>query len=365
MIGFIDWTEKKLSLYIFEKEGNQYILADTLSVPLEGELSQSFLTSLVKTSIKYIYLSVPVNLLSLRELSFPFSDKNKIKDTISYELEGILLGNVSNYSIDYFIKESSESGTRVLAACMEKTKLRHIIDIFSSVGLDPVAITSIDLRLSGNNIEKLFGESSSEEEIRAEAVREELVNPSINLRQDELAYKGDIERIKKSILLTGVLVFILLLILGADTTLKLIYLKKENVLVTKEINRTYHNAFPEDTKIVDAVRQFKGNLNSLKEKETILSGIPALDILLDIANQKNKNITLNEFTADGENIIIKGTALSFENVDAFKNVLSSSFTKVKVIDSKASPDKKIDFSIIMKAYDPEPVAVQGHSVKTS
>ena len=349
MTGFIDWTEEKLSLYVFEKQGNQYTLVDTQSVPLEGELNQASLTPFIKANIKQIYLSVPVNLFSLRELSFPFSDRTKIKDTIAYELEGIVLGDISDYSIDYIIKESSESGSQVLAVCMEKTKLRDIIDIFSSVGLEPVSITSIDLRFSSKNIEMLFDESPAlGEEIRAEAAREELVNPLINLRQEELAYKGDIDRIKRSLRFTGTLVLVLLLILGFDLTLNLISLKKENTLLAKEINSTYYKVFPEDTKLVDAVRQFKGTFNALMEKKTVLGGTPVLDIMLDIANLKNKNITLEEFSASEKNILIKGTAASFENVDSFKNSLSNSFTEVKVIGSKASPDKKIRFSIIMK-----------------
>ena len=62
MIGFIDWTEGNLSLYVFEKKGNQYKLVDTQSVPLEGELNQASLTPFIQANIKQIYLSVPVNL---------------------------------------------------------------------------------------------------------------------------------------------------------------------------------------------------------------------------------------------------------------------------------------------------------------
>ncbi len=347
-VGFIDWTDKKLNLYTFEKKGNEYTLADTLSVLIGDELDQSLLKSIVRTNIEKIYLSVPSHLLSIRALSFPFTDKAKIKDTISYELEGILLGSTGDYSIDYMITGSSESGTHVLSACMEKTKVKAIIDLFSSVGLEPVVITSLDLRFSRGNIEALLEEPAVGEEVRAETAKEELVNPSINLRQDELSYKGDIERIKKSLRLTGILILILLLLLGAYTTIKLISLKKENAMLTKEINTVYHNAFPRDTKIVDVVRQFKGNMNTLIEKKTILGGTPLADILLDISNLKNKNIILSELNADEKNVTIKGSAQSFENVDEFKNALSSSFIDVKIIDSKASFDNKINFSIIMR-----------------
>ncbi|MEF9437333.1 MAG: hypothetical protein L0922_00745 [Candidatus Mariimomonas ferrooxydans] len=138
------------------------------------------------------------------------------------------------------------------------------------------------------------------------------------------------------------------MILGAYTATKLMSVKKETALLTNKMNTMYQDVFPEDTKIVDVVRQFKGNLNALREKKTILGGASVLDILLNIANFKNKDITLSEFSVDGEKTIIKGTAQSFENIDSLKNALLSSFAEVRVIDSTSSPDKKISFSIIMK-----------------
>jgi type II secretory pathway component PulL len=146
----------KVSLYLFDRKGNQYIHRDTVSVPLEGELNQSSLTDLVKPNIDKIYLSIPLNLLSLRELNFPFNDKAKIKETLPYELEGIILGNTGDYVFDHYIIESSGDSSRVLAACIERTRLKEIIDLLASVGLDPASITSLDLRLIQNRIDELF-----------------------------------------------------------------------------------------------------------------------------------------------------------------------------------------------------------------
>ena len=355
--GFFDWTEENLALYIFEKKGSQYALKDTRSVQVEGDLNRSFLSSFPKDGIERVYLSLPSKYLTLRQLHFPFSDRDKIKDVIPYELEGILLGDIDNYSIDYIIEESTDrdinqtapaGGSHVLAVCMEKEKLREIIELFLSAGIDPVVITSLELRVFSKNIKMFFEGAEITEDLRTEAAKEELSSPSVNLRQNELAYTGDIERIKKSLRLTSVLIILLLVIFGAGLTLKLISLRKDNEMLKKEINTIYRKAFPADSKIVDPARQFKGNLNLLSEKKKILSGIPAADILLNIANQANRNITLNEFSVDGEKILIKGTAPTFEKADEFRNALSKSFDEVKAIDSKSSPDNKITFSIIMK-----------------
>jgi len=346
--GFIDWTEKELHLYIFSKSRGGYSLDETKSLPLKGEPDQNSISSLVKGSLENICLSLPADILSFRELSFPFSDRKKIKETIAYELEGALLGNVNDYCIDHMITGAAESAAKVLAVCIEKKKLREIIDIFSSAGLEPKLITSLDIRLAGGDSIKLLEGSISDTEIRAEAARKELSEHSINLRQDELSYKKDIEQTKKTFQLSAFLLLILLLMLLTNTMITFTAVKKEQKSLSKKIQSVYQTAFPEDKKVVDAVRQFKGNINTLKKKNSALGGVPALDILQGIANLKNRNITLHEFSADDNNIAVKGTAVSFEEVESFKTALSSAFENAKVSDSSASADKKINFTIIMK-----------------
>jgi type II secretory pathway component PulL len=348
MIGFIDWTDQKLNVYLFQKEGNDYELTDTQSVAIEGTPDPSLVSSLVNTNIEELYLSVPPGLLTFRELVFPFSDDKKIHDTISYELEGILLGNINDYSIDCIVRDSSDNETRVLAVCIENTKLKEILDLFLPIGLEPSAVTSLDLRFFSDNINLLVEGSQMDEEMRIDAAREELEALSVNLRQGQLAYKGDIERFKKSLRLTGTLVLLFLFILGAGMIVKMVSLKKENSLVSQEINKIFAGTFQGEQKIVDPLRQFKGNLNMLREKKTILGGIPVLDIIREIANLKNKDIRIRECKLDEQNIVLKGTALSFENVDSFKTALQDSFSEVRVTDSKSSPDRKIVFSIAMK-----------------
>jgi hypothetical protein len=345
---FIDWTGENLYLYTFKREGSRYTLTDSHSLKIEGELKPESLHSLVTTGIEDIYLSVPLNLLTLREQSFPFSGKEKIRDTLSYELEGILLGSPADYSIDYIITESNDTGSKVMAVCLERNRLKEIIDMLSSEGLEPKVITSLDLRLAEGKSERLFKETISDREIRAEAALEEILHPSINLRQDGLAYKGDLIKFSKGLRLTATLAIILLITLGATLTLRIAALNKEHKFLTNKIQGIYHKVFPEDRKIIDFERQFKGNVNMLMKKKAALGGIPVLDILRDIALHKDNGITLHEFNADGKNLIIKGIAESFKDVESLKNSLSSVFQEVKVVDSGATADKKINFTVVMR-----------------
>ncbi len=348
MIGFIDWTESAISLYVFKKKDNGLSLSDSLSIPFEGELSDSFLSQLLKPGVERFYLSIPANLLSLREMTFPFSDRDKIKETLPYELEGILLGSSADYSFDHFVLDSSENSSRALAACLEKTRLKDIIDRFTSAGIDPALITSLDLRIFGNDMEKLLEQPDIEENHRIEAAQQEIMSPSLNLRQGDLSYTGDIDKTRKSLRLTGVLVLCLILVLGSYTAARYVFLRQETSLLSDTMNRLYRQAFPKETRIIDATRQFQGNLNTLKKKKDILVGIPVLDILLNIAETKKESIVLHEFRTEQDTISMKGTAAVFEDVDTFRKALSSSFSDVRVTDSTASPDKRVSFSMTMK-----------------
>jgi len=342
--GFVDWTEKEINLYIFDQ--NTHV--DTVTVPVADKLDSSGLTPLLNRYFEQIYLSIPLNLLTLRELTFPFSDRSKIKDTISYELEGLLLGSVSDYSIDYIITDTFDSGCKVLAVCIEKSRLGKIIRTFSSAGLEPRTVTSIDMSISGGKSENIIEGSALSGEKRLEAAEREIITPLVNLRQNELSYTGDIERMKKTMRLTASLTLILMLILSAHAVIRFMAWKNENEALTRQSQSIYHSVFPEDRKIVDAVGQFKGNLAVLKEKSALFGGIPLLDILNNIANLKSRNIILNEFNADGKNLILKGTASSFEEVDSFRNGLTVPFEGVKILNSDATADKKINFTIIMQ-----------------
>ncbi len=346
--AFIDWTEKSISLYIFEKKAGGYAPAEHSSFQLDGELDAETLRLLPAAGCDHICLSLPLDLLTLREQDFPFSDKDKITETLPFELEVILLGNVSDYLIDHVMIESFDVASKVLAACIEKTELKRIIDMFSTAGLEPKIITCLDLRLSEGKSEALLDRPADDPEVRAGAAGQEISEPTINLRQAEMSYMGDIEQAVKKLSISAALVLILVFILAGNSMLKLTSMKKEYLLLTDTLQETYRAVFPEDKKIIDIDRQFKGNMNMLMKKKAALSGVPVLDILRDIALRKNSSITLHEFSADGKNIVVKGTADTFEDVESLKNSLASGFQGVRVSESGASADKKINFTIIMR-----------------
>lgn len=345
---FLDWTESALHIYTFEKKRGECILSDIRTLPIDGEFDPATLSSVIQSPCDNIFLSVPVTHLSMREVSFPFHDRFKIESTIAYELEGLLLGNTGDYSVDTIITGSSDDTSTVLAVCMEKTRLRDLISSFAAAGFDPKVITSLDIRIAEGKGDRVLFSAERDREVRAEAAREEVMKPTCNLRQDELTYLRDIERVRKVFHLSCILLLVLLLFIGSNIALSHLSLKEEHAFYTREMYDLYQKAFPEDGKIVDPLRQFRGNLNALIEKRAALAGVSALNILRTLAEVNKGDVILREFHAGEKNITIKGSAPSFEEVESYKNNLSASFDDVRITDSKASADEAVIFSIVMK-----------------
>lgn len=346
--GMIDWTDHSLTLFIFQKKGTQCEPVDTRSTALENGLSPDVLRSLIPADLEEVHLSVPVGLLTLRTHAFPFSERDKIRDTIAFELEGILLGSTDDYAIDHIVTAEHDTGSEVLAVCLEKARLRGIIDVFAAAGAEPGVVTSIDLGLSGGRPENLLEKTESDASQRADAAQREIVHPTVNLRQGELAYTGDIDRMRKRLKWSALLLLIFFVLIGVHTSLNYITARSGNRLLSQQIDTLYRSVFPQDRKIVDAARQFRANLNAMTRKRDQLRGIPVLDMLRSLSLQKEARSTLHEFSADGKNMIIKGTTGSFEDVEAVKNSLQEHFREVRISDSKATADNKISFTIVMQ-----------------
>jgi len=360
--GLIDLKEGEIILYSVEKRDGEYRPVDTQSAPLKMNSVKEALSGLLKTPVDYIYLSLPLDMLSLRELEFPFADRNKIAETIKFEIDGLLLGDPEDYIIDHLIIHASEASCKVMAVCIEKKRIKEILETFSSAGLDPAVITSIDVALLNmkgykGTIPVTDGLSSYDKGKRLEIALREVKKPTINLRKEEFQYRGDIENIRKTLRLTVLLCILLLLIFTMRNLTNLLTIKGENRVLSKRIYEIYHNAFPDDKKIIDPLRQFKGKFNQMMRKKKIFGRTSPLDNLRNIteslamsnpAKGETRSIRLDEFRNDSDGILIKGTAHTFEDVEALRNRLSFFYDDVRVLDSALSIDKKVNFTIMMK-----------------
>ena len=140
---FIDITDKELNTYIFDvgqgryelKENRKYHLAEKYDFPAEA----------IAGGFDNVYLSLPACMLNFRVLDTPFSDRERIREVLPFELDGIILGGTDKALFDDIIVGRTESKHQALAVYIEKSVVRNMLAKLNSCGADPVFITSLEL----------------------------------------------------------------------------------------------------------------------------------------------------------------------------------------------------------------------------
>ena len=345
---FIDIKEKEVTTHIFHFRGNTYEVKETRSFPISGQYDFSF--EMETDQIENAYVSLPAAWFNFRIIELPFSDKDKIRETLPFELDSVILGGSKAVIFDNVIVGKSDNAVQVLAVYIEKDLLKKVLDALRSHGIEPVYVTCLELRkkLTDFTLPELLTPVLLEEKERIALAGEEIKKPAINVRRGEFAYTRDIERTKKSLRVTAVLLVFIVLVLSADVLLKIVSLRQESAAVKNEIRKQYMEMFPGEKKIVNELYQLKSHLKELQEKEDVFIGVDALGLLLDLSQLEREGVVFNEIMEDKNAIILKGEAASLSLIQQFKQKLDSLYGDVTIADSKSSARGSMIFTITAK-----------------
>lgn len=341
---FIDIKDQEIATYIFKR----FEILDTRKYPLLGKTD--FELDIINNNFENAYVSFPLNFLNFRIIDLPFSEEDRIKEVLPFELDGIILGGTDKVIFDDIIIGSSDNRCQVLAVYVEKAFIRDILEKLKRYNFDPLIITSLELRsiLKDFTIEKLLSPIRLQDEDRIALAAEEIKKPTINLRRDEFAYTRDIERTKKTLRVTAFLVILLIFVLSADLLLKIYSTRNEIAFLKGEMRRIYKEFFPEEKNIVNEIHQIKSHLKALKEKEDYFIGVSPLNLLRDLSMIDRARVVFNELIFDKEILTMRGEATSLGDVQELKDKLEQIFKDVNISDSRTSVDGKIVFTINAK-----------------
>jgi type II secretory pathway component PulL len=345
---FVDFKEKELTAHIFHVRGNACEMKETRSFPISGQHDFSFEAETVQ--IESAYVSLPAAWFNFRVIELPFSDKDKIRDTLPFELDGVILGGSNAVIFDDVIVGKSDNAVQVLAIYIEKAFLKKVLDALHSNGIDPVHVTCLELRekLADFTLPELLTPVLLEEKERIALACEEIKKPIINMRRGEFAYTRDIERTRKSLRVTALLLVFIALVLSADVLLKIVALRKESAAIKNEIRKQYMELFPGEKNIVNELYQLKSHLKELQEKEDLFIGVDTLGLLLNLSQLERDGVVFNEIIEDKNAITLKGEAASMGLIQQFKQTLDSLYSDVTIADSKSSARGNMIFTITAK-----------------
>ncbi len=93
----------------------------------------------------YIRISIPASIVIFKELQLQFSDPEKIRMVLDYEIETMIPFSMSEAIVDFIItKTKTDQATQVLVAAVRSQDLQEHLSMYEKAGIDPAHIT-VDL----------------------------------------------------------------------------------------------------------------------------------------------------------------------------------------------------------------------------
>jgi len=311
--------------------------------------------------INEFYVSVPATILDFRILNFPFSDRGKITKAIPLELDNYIIGGSEEIVFDSVILGGDDTSVEVLVAYAKKEAINHVLTQLARKNIDPLVITSIDLRTVVNAgedpdkegfrvsiAEHLIGLQKWDQDQRIIAAENELAKPTINLRIGQFAYKKDAERIGKALRITVILASLLALVVHASVMFQAFMIKKDLITITSDMRGSYSSLFPGDKKTIDVLNQLKSHIREIEEKSDTLTGIATLQFLVDLSKRRESQTVYTDIQIEKGLVKMKAETSSMDDLSKIEMKLSEFLQDVSISDVKTSAHGKILFTVIAK-----------------
>ncbi len=132
-------------------KGNKRVVERWLEQPLQpgspanyNERATQAIQAILKMVDPYdgVHTLLPSSLVVFKDLDMPFSDYNKIKMVINFEVEPLLPFSAADAVIDFIVtNQTSDGHSQLLVAAAPKQHLASHIQLFAGAGISPSIIT--------------------------------------------------------------------------------------------------------------------------------------------------------------------------------------------------------------------------------
>jgi general secretion pathway protein L len=164
-----------------------------------------------------------------------------------------------------------------------------------------------------------------------------------DFRRGELVWTAGDAKLRKKLLLTGILAVAVILLLFIGKGLRYRAAVADISSLNRSISEIYREIFPARTKAVDEISEVKGEIKKLAGVE---SSSGYLDILKKLAEAKGSSINgLFEAELEGRSLRIKGDARSAQAVNEFKAALAPLLASAELGEVKSRPDGTVGFTL--------------------
>ncbi len=98
-------------------------------------------------------LGLPLSLISLRNLTLPFSDRRKMLQVLPLELEEQLLVPIEDQVVDFQVTGRQGTGSHLLVGAVEKEVLHKLLSLLKENGLTPKVVVPAFACLAGEHMQ--------------------------------------------------------------------------------------------------------------------------------------------------------------------------------------------------------------------
>lgn len=164
-----------------------------------------------------------------------------------------------------------------------------------------------------------------------------------DFRRGELAWTAGDAKLRRKLVLTGVLTAALILLLFISKGFQYRAAVADISSLNTSISVIYREIFPGRAKAVDEISEVKGEIRKLAGVE---SSSGYLDLLKKLAEAKGNSINgLYEAELEGRSLRIKGDARSAQSVNEFKAALAPLLDASELGEVKSRPDGTVTFRL--------------------
>jgi type II secretory pathway component PulL len=352
LTAFFDMTSPHEGmLYVLDRQGRKVQDRQPFELREDGGL---LLKEEAPAGVADSFLSLPLSLLNFRMLRLPWAEPEKIRDTLPYELEGLVLGSPEDYVLDFAVLGEQDGGHGVLVACLEKKTLRGILEALAGAGMDPRAVCSVQAAAvletapSPEALPGLLLEGVKiDERQRLLLAFKEMESPRVNLRRGEFSYTRETERVKRSLRLAALGAVLLALVLAGDLSLKAHAFKRDAARLEAQIMESYRTAFPSEKPASAQGLGYKmrARLSQLRAEDEALTGVDPLAVLMELQGAGLKGAVLREISMEKEVLVLKGEAATLSQVEHARSRLGELYPEVNLTGTGQSARDKVDFTI--------------------
>lgn len=293
-------------------------------------------------------LSLPLDILQFRRLRLPFSDMNKLKEVVPYELKRLVLDDIDDIVFDCVVRDADNGNKDLLITFVKRGWLEDILRALNAKGIDPSIVISLELSkvIKGGGFDGVFSENAGVDlHELGELLAGEMDHPTINLRQGDLSFTKEYRekaRYKKRAL---VLLFFLLAVLLFNSGER-VYIKRKAIKnIDFRMNGMYTELFPGSKRVIDPLYQTRARLKALKGVIKDIEGIDPLNLISVLSERWSPGVVLAELNIDTDFFVLKGSSSQLKDIERLVSRLGEVFPDIEISETDRTVDGKLRYVI--------------------